>query len=84
VLVENRRVTPADTAAARIDFRDWLGRMKHRRREIAEVLAAGHTTSEVAGQFRLSLARVSQMRREFESSWREFQRDAHEGQISAA
>ena len=54
VLVENWTVTPADLAASRIDFREWLGRMKRRRREIAESLAAGYRTEEVAELFRLS------------------------------
>jgi hypothetical protein len=84
VLVENHRVTPADIAASRLDFAAWLSRMKHRRREIAELLGAGYRTQEVAERFRLSQSRVSQMRREFESSWREFQREAHEGQTTAA
>lgn len=75
-LVENARITPADLAASRIDFSEWLGRMKHRRRQIAETLAAGYRTEEVAELFRLSPSRVSQLRREFEMSWREFQRDA--------
>ena len=83
-LVENGRVTPADVAASRIDFAAWLGRMKPRRREIAELLGAGFDTREVAERFQLSPARVSQMRREFESSWREFQREAHAEQIAAA
>jgi hypothetical protein len=46
-LVDNGRVTPADLAASRIDFREWLGRMQHRRRQIAEMLAAGFGTEEV-------------------------------------
>lgn len=74
-LVANRRITPADLAASRIDFGEWLGRMKYRRRQIAEILAAGYRTEEVAELFRLSPSRVSQLRREFENSWREFQRD---------
>lgn len=76
VLVENWTITPADLAASRIDFREWLGRMKRRRREIAESLAAGYRTEEVAELFRLSRGRVSQMRREFENSWRKYQEDA--------
>lgn len=72
-LIENHRVTPADMAASRLDFADWLGRMKLRRRQIAETLAAGYGTDEVAELFRLSPARISQMRREFESSWSAFQ-----------
>lgn len=74
-LVENSRITPADLAASRIDFREWLRRMKHRRRQIAETLAAGYRTEEVAELFRLSPGRVSQLRREFETSWRQFQRE---------
>ena len=74
-LVENWTVTPADLAASRIDFREWLGRMKSRRREIAESLAAGYRTEEVAVMFRISRGRVSQIRREFEASWEMFQSD---------
>jgi len=73
VLVESWTVTPADLAASRIDFREWLDRMKRRRREIAESLAAGYRTEEVAELFRLSPGRVSQMRREFQNSWRKYQ-----------
>ena len=32
------RIAAADLAAVRIDFRDWLGRMNHGRRQIAETL----------------------------------------------
>jgi hypothetical protein len=78
VLVENRTTTPADVAAARLDIAAWLGGMKDRRREIAESLAAGYRTEEVAEMFELSASRVSQLRREFEDSWREFQQEADE------
>jgi hypothetical protein len=76
VLVENRNITPADLAASRIDFREWLGRMKRRRRQIAQTLAAGYGTGEVAAIFQLSAGRISQLRREFEASWRRFQEGA--------
>lgn len=78
-LVENGRITPADLAASRIDFSAWLNRMKAGRRQIAETLAAGYRTEEVAKLFRLSAGRVSQLRREFEKSWNEFQREAPVG-----
>jgi len=78
VLVEDRKSTPADTAASRIDFAAWLGRMKSRRRQIAETLAAGFRTEEVAQLFNLSPGRISQMRREFEVSWHKFQNEAHQ------
>ena len=75
ILTESRKVTPADTAASRIDMRSWLDRMTSRHRQIAESLAAGDRTEEVAQKFRLSPGRISQLRREFENSWNEFQRD---------
>lgn len=83
MVVEDRTSTPADIAASRLDFAAWLGQMKRRRRQIAETLAAGYRTEEVAQQFRLSPGRVSQIRREFEASWRKFQQD-REKQTAAA
>jgi hypothetical protein len=74
-VLEDRRSTPAEIAILRLDFTAWLGRMKYRRRQIALKLAAGYRTEEVARQFRLSPGRISQLRREFEASWEEFQRD---------
>jgi DNA-binding NarL/FixJ family response regulator len=84
VVTQDRRSTPADIATARIDIADWLGRMQDRRREIAESLAAGYRAHEVAEKFRLSRSRVSQLRREFEDSWTEFQRDRDERENAAA
>jgi len=76
LLAENETCTPADLAASRLDFAEWLGRMHVRRRQIAEALAVGYRTEEVAELFRISSGRVSQLRRAFEDSWREFQREA--------
>ena len=42
---------------------------------IAEALAVGSTTGEVARRFNLSSGRVSQLRQEFHRSWQEFQGD---------
>ena len=74
VLVEDRHATPADLAAARIDVADWFRAMKPRARKIAKALAAGETTFNVAKQFDVSPARISQLRRELQESWEEFQR----------
>jgi hypothetical protein len=84
IVAEDRRRTPADIATARLDIADWLGRMTSRRRKIAESLAAGYRTEEVAEMFNLSQGRISQLRREFEESWIEFQRDPNEGTTTAA
>ena len=75
LVLEDHRSTPAEIAIVRLDFTAWLGRMNQRRRQIAEQLAAGYRTEEVARQFRLSPGRISQLRREFEASWEKFQRD---------
>ncbi len=84
IVIEDRRSTPAETAACRIDVGAWLAGMTSRRRAIAESLAAGYRTEEVAEKFNLSSGRVSQLRREFEASWRAFQQQADELQAVAA
>ena len=73
VLVEDRRATPADVAACRIDFADWLRRLTARLRKIALALAAGETTSAAAKLFGVSPARISQIRDLLRKSWEAFQ-----------
>jgi len=72
VLVEDRHAGPADTAAVRIDFPAWLATHRDRDRRVAEALAGGSTTGEVAGRFGISAARVSQLRGELKASWARF------------
>ncbi len=74
-LVEDRRATPAEIAAARIDVAAWLRSLSCRSRRIAITLAMGATTSEAAERFKLSSARISQLRNELKTSWQRF----HEG-----
>jgi hypothetical protein len=71
-LVEDRTAGPAETAAARIDCAAWLRSLSQRQRTIASVLAAGETTGVAARRFRLSPARISQMRVWFRESWQRF------------
>ena len=71
-IVEDRRAGPAETAAMRIDFADWLSQLPKRRRQIAEALGAGDSARSVAERFSLSPARVSQMRRELRDNWLAF------------
>ena len=78
LLLEDRRAGPAETAAARIDFGEWLRRLPRRRRRIAEVLATGETTKKVARRFRVSSGRVSQIRRELKRCWDAFQGQSRE------
>ena len=73
ILVEDKRATPADVAACRIDFAEWLRRLTARLRKIALALAAGETTSAAARMFGVSPARISQIRELLRKSWAEFQ-----------
>ncbi len=75
VLVEDRTAGPAEIAAARIDCAAWLGSLSPRHRKIASVLATGETTGVAARKFRLSSARISQMRVWFRESWQRFHGD---------
>ena len=72
LLVEDRRCTPADLAASRLDFDAWWRRLPRRQRRIAAALAAGSTTGETARRFRVTAGRISQLRRELAQNWREF------------
>lgn len=72
IVVEDRRATPADTAAARIDIAAWLATLSVRERELAQTLALGETTSGAAATFRITAARVSQLRRELRHAWERF------------
>ena len=71
-VVEDPRTPVFDQVCFRIDFPAWLARLSSRDRRIAESLALGNSTKTVARRFRLSAGRVSQLRREFYRSWREF------------
>ncbi len=73
MVVEDRCASPAAVAGFRIDFADWLKRLKRSKRQVALQLAAGDTTSEVAGLFRMSPSRVSQLRNELQQDWDKFQ-----------
>ena len=72
-VVEDDRTPVPDQVAFRCDFPVWLERLSRRNRRIAEALAVGHTTSAVARRFRVSPGRISQLRRDLQQSWQEFQ-----------
>jgi hypothetical protein len=78
ILVADHRATPADLAASRIDFGQWLGGMPGRLRKIAQCLATGESTSGAARRFGVTPARISQLRREFRRSWSAFHGDGPE------
>lgn len=64
---------PSESVPGWMDYIVWLNRYDNRKRGIAECLAVGGTTQEVARQFDVSNGRISQMRREFKRDWERFQ-----------
>ena len=72
VLVEDRTAGPAEIAMTRLDFASWLSTLSNRDRQLAEKLVLGETTGRVARTFRISAARVSQLRRELCANWHQF------------
>lgn len=73
LVLESRKISPADQACFNLDFQEWLLTWPPRHRKIITALAAGHRTMAVARSFNVSEARVSQWRRQFEESWRQYQ-----------
>ena len=73
IAVETKRVSPADTAAFRVDFAEWLAQWPPRHRKIITALAAGNRPSTVARQLGVSEGRVSQFRAKYQESWAQFQ-----------
>ena len=80
LMVEDKRATIFDQVSAKLDVGAWFGTLSRRMKEIARDLAHGSTTSEVATRYGLSCGRISQLRRELEQSWADFQ---HQGAIAA-
>ena len=63
-LTDNSVTPPPDAAAFRIDFPRWLDGLPDRDRQLVERLMVGERTLAMAKRFRISPARVSQLRRE--------------------
>lgn len=62
---------PATIAGFRIDFAEWRATLSSRLQAIADALASGETTQDVASRFHVSEGRISQIRRELETYYRE-------------
>lgn len=62
-----------DQVAFRLDFPRWMSTQTRRDQRLIHALAYGDTTSEAARRFRISPARVSQLRLQFYQSWCAFQ-----------
>jgi hypothetical protein len=82
-LADNTRTPPAEQAAFRIDFRDWLATRTERDRRILQDMAVGERTGELAKKYGFSQGRVSQKRREFHADWMKFCGELPDGQVPA-
>jgi len=72
-LAADHRFGPAEEACFRLDFGAWLGGLPGRRRRVAELLAMGYGTGEVARMVGVTPASISQARERLARSWCEFQ-----------
>ena len=71
-LHDNTRSPVPEQVTFRLDFPAWLAALGPRDRKIAQDMAQGHRTGELADAYGLSPARVSQLRREFYLGWQAF------------
>jgi hypothetical protein len=85
-LQDNTRSPVPEQVAFRLDFPAWLATLGARNRSIAQDMAQGHRTGELAESYGLSPARVSQLRREFHRDWQIFCGDlpASDGSVHPA
>jgi len=84
-VIQDTRTAPVpDIVSFRVDFSDWLRRLPRRDRRIAESLALGNRTRDVAKRFDVSAGRISQLRRELSRSWRAFVGDESRAGEAAA
>ena len=71
--VEDRKTSPADIAAFRLDFKAWRSKQNKRDRKAMDWLVAGERPLDVADRLGISPARVTQLRHKWEASWAKFQ-----------
>jgi hypothetical protein len=71
-LADHRRTPVDEQVAFHLDFRAWLSALGARHRLMAEAMARGERTQDLARLFGVSPARVSQLRREFAEHWISF------------
>jgi hypothetical protein len=72
---DNTRSAVPEQAAFRLDFPRWRASLRRRDRRVLDALAGGERTEDAARRSGISPGRVSQLRREFERGWEQFQQD---------
>lgn len=74
-LTDNTQSAVPDQVQFRCDFPDWLGTNTERNRKIVVEMAQGERTKALARRFKISPARISQLRRELHDDWERFTDD---------
>lgn len=69
-LHDSTRTPPPETAAFRIDWPSFLTTRTERDRRIIADMARGETTTRLSQKYKISLGRVSQLRRDFHDDWK--------------
>jgi len=74
-LTDNTQSAVPDQVQFRCDFPEWLGTHTQRNRNIVVEMAKGERTKALARRFKISPARISQLRRELHDDWERFTDD---------
>jgi hypothetical protein len=69
--LRDRGLGPAEEAACRVDYADWLATLSEKQRALAEDLASGLSITEVAARRGVSHAAVGEMRKILARKWDE-------------
>jgi hypothetical protein len=71
--LRDNTLTPVpEQAAFRIDFSGWLATLSDRERHIVCAMAQNERTKDLSQRFKVSSARISQIRRELQDAWSRF------------
>ncbi len=77
-LIDNTQSPVPDQVIFRLDFPAWLLTLSDRDSRIVEEMMLGAKTSDLAEKFKVSPARISQLRRELFQSWSTFSGESGE------
>ncbi|MBA4192796.1 MAG: hypothetical protein C0467_32940 [Planctomycetaceae bacterium] len=71
-LIDNTQTPVPDQVQFRLDFPRWRASLGERSRILMDAMIEGHRTNELAAVFRVTQARISQVRRELQEGWHSF------------
>jgi hypothetical protein len=82
--LHDNAVTPiVDQVVFRLDFPAWLKTLSGRDRRLIRSMIKDERTKDLAQRFKMSAARVSQLRREFQAGWQRFVGDVQDQAVPA-